>query len=173
MPKKNDPYEVEKKPPIISHIAGRRLRNASAFGARQKPGGPIAGRSRKFRGIEPPSPVKPEDRNPSRGKPINISMAAAKAQHKGPEFEYEQPKHRVDVDELADGTKLKFDGDPRIHEYTVTVVEDEKILGKVRRITCDTDKLKTEWEAQDGEWHEVFPTRLVAARALFDRIKKS
>jgi len=165
---KKDPYAVERKPPIISHIAGRRLRNESAFGQRHRPGGPIAARSRKFKGIEPPSPVKPENRERRVSKPTNMTLKAAGS----PDFEYEEPTERVDIDELPDGTKLKFDGDPRIHEYAVILDKNDKVLGKVRRVTYDTDKMKTEWEATDGEWSEIFPSRLVAARALFGRLKE-
>jgi len=168
MPEKRDPYEVEKKPPVISHIAGRRVRNAAAFGQRRRPGSPIAARSRSTKGIEPPSPVKPEDRERRKGKPTNMSVKAAGS----PDFEIVEPTSRVDVDELPDGTKIRFEGDPRVHEYAAILDADGKVLGKIKRVTYDTDKMKTEWEASVDDWSEIFPSRLVAARALFERLKK-
>ena len=168
MPENKDPYEVEKKPPVISHIAGRQFRNAAAFGPRPKPGGPIAGRSKKYRGVEPPSPVKGSTRGPSSSLSMTPEAVAAL-----PDFKPEPPDKRVDVDELSDGTKLRFEGDPRIHEYAVILDKNDKELGRVRRVTYGPDELKTEWEATDGEWSEKFSSRLVAGRALLDRLNKA
>ena len=161
-----DPYEVEPKPPVISHIVGRRIQQQRAFGG--VPAGrhgPIAKRKRSKNCVEPPSPVKPEHRRVGRGVPIKGGVNTFGS----PDFKPEPPTHRVDRDELPNDVIVRFEGDPRSHDYRVFVDATDLWIGRVRRETCDTEKLVTAWRATNGEFSEMFASRLIAAYELWQR----